>query len=353
MPTKSEKIPVINETLKAKDFASNQEVRWCPGCGDYAILKAMQKTLATVGAKPETTVFVAGIGCSSRFPYYMSTYGFHTIHGRAPAFATGIKLANPGLDVWVITGDGDGLSIGGNHLLHSLRRNINLQIVLFNNEIYGLTKGQYSPTSRVGTRSPSSPSGSIESPISACSFALAAGASFVARSIDTSPRLLPKVLQRSYQHNGASFVEIYQNCIVYNDKVFADFLDKDISAERQLHLAHGEPMLYGTSKSKGIRVSASGFSLELVIIGKEGVTEDDILVHDETNKNLAQALVNLDITKYPVPLGVIYATSRGTYDELIHNQIGQGNVTPLQRNGSARGKGVNELLHSGTTWEVN
>ncbi len=352
MQTKTEKAPLANAGLKAKDFASNQEVRWCPGCGDYAILKAMQKTLAKIGAKPESTVFVSGIGCSSRFPYYMSTYGFHTIHGRAPALATGVKLANPDLDVWVITGDGDGLSIGGNHLLHSLRRNINLQIILFNNEIYGLTKGQYSPTSRVGTRSPSSPSGSVERPVSACSFALAAGASLVARSIDTSPKHLPEVLERAQQHRGASFVEIYQNCIVYNDKVFADFLDKDIAVERQLHLAHGEPMLYGADKNKGIRVSANGFGLELATIGEDGVKERDILVHDEYNQNLAQALANLDISTFPVPLGVIYVARCDTYDDMVHGQLGQQNNSPQQCNGKARYQEVSDLLNSGTTWEV-
>jgi 2-oxoglutarate/2-oxoacid ferredoxin oxidoreductase subunit beta len=208
------------------DFASDQEVRWCPGCGDYSILKAVQRSLAQIGARPENTVCVSGIGCSSRFPYYVETYGYHTIHGRAPAIATGVKLANPALDVWIVTGDGDSLSIGGNHMLHLLRRNLDCQVLLFNNEIYGLTKGQYSPTSRAGTRSPSTPFGSVERPISPCGFALGAGARFIARGYDIAQAKLPDLLQRAYQHKGTSFVEIYQNCIVYNDGAFESFASK-------------------------------------------------------------------------------------------------------------------------------
>ena len=228
--------------LTAKDFATDQEVRWCPGCGDYAVLKAVQRTMPDLGADPSRTVFVSGIGCSSRVPYYMETYGFHTIHGRAPAIATGVKLANPDLDVWIITGDGDALSIGGNHTMHILRRNLDCQILLFNNEIYGLTKGQYSPTSRVGTRSPSTPFGSVDRPVSPCAFALGSGARFVARGIDVHKNL-PDVLKAAHAHKGASFVEIFQNCIVYNDDVFAPFTAKD-NAGKQLWLKAGEPMLF-------------------------------------------------------------------------------------------------------------
>src|SRR5512139_1151611 len=233
----------MSAQLQAKDFASSQEVRWCPGCGDYAVLKSVTKALADVGAVPEKTVFVSGIGCSSRFPYYVETYGFHTIHGRAPAVATGLKLANPELDVWVVTGDGDGLSIGGNHLLHALRRNVGFKILLFNNEIYGLTKGQYSPTSRVGTRSPSTPFGSVDRPASPSAFALGSGARFVARGIDVS-KYLPDVLKAAHAHKGAAFVEIFQNCIVYNDDVFAPFTAKEFAADKQLWLQTGEPMLF-------------------------------------------------------------------------------------------------------------
>ena len=235
----------MTERLTAKDYETSQEVRWCPGCGDYAILKSVTKTLADVGANPDNTAFVSGIGCASRFPYYIESYGFHTIHGRAPAIATGLKLANPDLDVWVVTGDGDGLSIGGNHMLHALRRNVGLKILLFNNEIYGLTKGQYSPTSRFGTTSPSSPNGSVDAPVSPGQFALGAGAKFFARGIDTDKVGLGHVLQEAHAFDGASLLEIFQNCIVYNQDVFADFTDRKSAADTQLHLRHGEPMLFG------------------------------------------------------------------------------------------------------------
>ena len=237
--------------LKPKDYASDQEVRWCPGCGDYAILRAVQKALADIGAKREKTVFVSGIGCAARFPYYLSTYGFHTIHGRAPSIATGIKITNPELDVWIVSGDGDSLSIGGNHLLHLIRRNLDVQFLLFNNEIYGLTKGQYSPTSRAGTRSPSTPLGSVDTPVSPVAFALGAGARFIARGIDTVQKELPDVFARAHAHKGASFVEIYQNCIVYNDGVFSNFTEKDVAANRQLHLKHGKPMIFGPRTNLG------------------------------------------------------------------------------------------------------
>ncbi|MGD8867726.1 MAG: 2-oxoacid:ferredoxin oxidoreductase subunit beta, partial [Gemmatimonadales bacterium] len=263
---------IATETkIRSADFSSDQEVRWCPGCGDYAIIKAIQKTLAQLGLKRENTVFVSGIGCAARFPYYMSTYGFHTIHGRAPAFATGIKLANPGLDVWIVSGDGDGLSIGGNHTLHILRRNLDVQICLFNNEIYGLTKGQYSPTSRQGTLSPSSPMGSLERPLSACSLALGAGARFVARSVDTLQKHLVEVLKRAHQHHGTSFTEIFQNCIVFNDGAFADFTDRSIAVDRQIHVEHGQPLIFGAEKDKGLRLKPGTLQLEVVTIGDGGV----------------------------------------------------------------------------------
>ena len=262
------------ENLKPTDFASDQEVRWCPGCGDYAILKAVQRTLSEEGAQRENTVFVSGIGCSSRLPYYMSTYGFHTIHGRAPAFATGIKLTNPSLDVWVITGDGDGLSIGGNHLMHALRRNVNFQILLFNNETYGLTKGQYSPTSRPGTRSPSSPSGSIDFPFMPCVLALGAGANFVARGVDTAVKDLTETFKRARAFPGTAFVEIFQNCIVYNDKVFANFTDRDVSLDLQVVATHGMPLMFGAEKNRGLRFDPTRVQIEVVVIGENGVTKD-------------------------------------------------------------------------------
>ncbi len=249
-----------------KDWETDQEVRWCPGCGDYAILKAVQRTMPELGGTPENTVFISGIGCSSRFPYYMETYGFHTIHGRAPAVATGVKLANPDLDVWIITGDGDALSIGGNHTMHLLRRNLDCQIMLFNNEIYGLTKGQYSPTSRVGTNSPSTPYGSVDRPATPCAFALGSGARFVARGFDVSKNL-PDVLKAAHAHRGAAFIEIFQNCIVDNKDVFEDFAAPKGADGHQLWLRNGEPMLFGSEKSggtKGIALDNVGLTLKVV-----------------------------------------------------------------------------------------
>ena len=271
------------DKLQAKDYATDQEVRWCPGCGDYAIVKAMQNTMAEIEAKPENTVFISGIGCAARFPYYMATYGFHTIHGRAAAIATGTKLTNPDLDIWVISGDGDALSIGGNHLFHALRRNIDLQYILFNNEIYGLTKGQYSPTSKVGTRSPSTPMGSLDNPASATEFALGCGARFVARGIDTKQKHLPEVFKRARDHKGASFVEVFQNCIVYNDGVYGHFTDKTVADDQQVVCRHGEPLIFGKDSDKGLRFLPEKLKLEVIDIGKEAKTIDDVLVHDETN----------------------------------------------------------------------
>ncbi|MBH62212.1 MAG: 2-oxoacid:ferredoxin oxidoreductase subunit beta [Alphaproteobacteria bacterium] len=333
------------DPLKAKDFASDQEVRWCPGCGDYAIIKAMQKTLADIGATRESTVFVSGIGCAARFPYYMSTYGFHTIHGRAAAISTGIKLANPDLDIWVASGDGDSLSIGGNHLLHLLRRNVNLQYLLFNNEIYGLTKGQYSPTSRMGTRSPSTPLGSVESPVSACEFALGSGARFVARGVDTQQKHLPGVFQRAWEHQGTSFVEILQNCIVYNDDVFAEFTAKDIAQDRQVHVMHGEPMIFGANEDKGLRVDAESLQLEVVTLGENGISESDILVHDETNPTLARMLATMEAPEYPVALGVLYCDPAETYDASVLAQVQEAKDRLPEAD-------LDEYLRRGHTWTV-
>ncbi|MDP6343099.1 MAG: 2-oxoacid:ferredoxin oxidoreductase subunit beta [Alphaproteobacteria bacterium] len=333
------------DTLKAKDFASDQEVRWCPGCGDYAILKGVQRTLAEIGTPPENVVFISGIGCSSRFPYYLSTYGFHTIHGRAPAVATGVKLANPELDVWIVTGDGDGLSIGGNHLLHVLRRNVDVQILLFNNEIYGLTKGQYSPTSRIGTRSPSTPMGSLDRPLLPAQFALGANASFVARAVDTQQKHMPDVLKRAHAHNGASFVEIYQNCIVYNDGVFSSFAEKETADAGQLRVEHGQPMIFGKDRQRGIRMVPDTFSLEVVEIGKDGVTEADLLVHDEGDRILAGLLAEMRGPDYPVAIGVLFCEETQSYDTAVYQQVAQvrehASITDL-----------NELLRGGATWTV-
>ena len=332
------------QPLAPKDYASDQEVRWCPGCGDYAILKAVLKTLADLRVPRERTVFVSGIGCSSRFPYYVSTYGFHTIHGRAPTMATGIKLANPELDVWVITGDGDGLSIGGNHMLHVLRRNLNLQIILFNNEIYGLTKGQYSPTSRQGTRSPSTPTGSVDYPVSPGAFALGAGARFIARSIDTLQQHLVGVLKRAHAHQGASFVEVFQNCVVFNDEVFADFTEKTVAPEAQLPVEHGKPLLFGKAKDKGLRLNTATLQLEVVTLGQNGATEKDVVVHDERNRGLAAMLLALQPPAFPMALGVVYCDPAPTYEEAVYAQIPQG--------ANAAQADIEKLLHQGQTWTV-
>ena len=336
------------EKLAPKDYASDQEVRWCPGCGDYAILKAVQRLLADLQAPRERTVFVSGIGCAARFPYYLSLYGFHTIHGRAPALATGVKLANPDLDVWIVTGDGDGLSIGGNHMLHVLRRNLNTQILLFNNEIYGLTKGQYSPTSRVGTRSPSTPAGSIDRPLSAAGFALGAGARFIARSVDTLQKHLPVVLRRAYEHQGTSLVEIFQNCIVYNDGAFHHFTDRAVAADAQLHLEHGQPMIFGKDGNKGIRLNAAALKLEAVTIGEGGISVSDLLVHDETNIALAQLLAAMEPPQLPIALGVLYCNPAPSFEALVHQQH-DASVGGNPKRGL---KDLNALLRSGHTWNV-
>ncbi|MGD2135314.1 MAG: 2-oxoacid:ferredoxin oxidoreductase subunit beta [Gemmatimonadales bacterium] len=333
--------------LKSKDFASDQDVRWCPGCGDYAILKGIQGVLADVGTEPHEVVFVSGIGCAARFPYYVSTYGFHTIHGRAPAFATGIALTNPGLDVWVITGDGDGLSIGGNHMLHALRRNVDLQIVLFNNEIYGLTKGQYSPTSRRGTRSPSTPQGSLDQPVVPAQFALGAGGRFVARTIDTLMPHLQATLKRAHANRGASFVEIYQNCVVFNDGVHAAFADKSVAAEAQLHVKHGKPLRFGRDRTKGLRRTPGKMEFEVVEIGKNGVTEDDIAVHDETNRALAMLLAQLQPPEFPVALGVLFCDPAPSYEADVQQQADAAGAVPVVR------ADVNRMLRGGRTWEVD
>lgn len=335
-----------SEKRSPKDYATDQEVRWCPGCGDYAILKAMQKTLADIEADPANTVFVSGIGCAARFPYYIETYGFHTIHGRAPAFASGVKLANPELDVWVVGGDGDMLSIGGNHLMHAIRRNIDMQVLLFNNEIYGLTKGQYSPTSRAGTRSPSTPLGSVDQPVSACRYVLGSGARFVARGIDSQTKVLPETLKRAHAFEGAAFVEIFQNCIVYNDGVFGAFTEKQIADDRQVVCEHGQPLIFGKDKNKGLRLKPGALELEVVTIGEDGITQDDILVHDETNPALADMLVAMEPPAFPVALGVIHCRPGPSYEQALHG---------LKEKATERANGATlaEMIRRGHTWTVD
>jgi 2-oxoglutarate/2-oxoacid ferredoxin oxidoreductase subunit beta len=335
--------------LTEKDFASDQDVRWCPGCGDYAILKSLQKTLPGLGAEPHSTVFVSGIGCAARLPYYMATYGFHTIHGRAPAVATGLKVANPDLDVWLVTGDGDGLSIGGNHMLHVLRRNVDMQILLFNNEIYGLTKGQYSPTSPVGTRTPSSPLGSVDAPLHPCTFALGAGARFVARSGDTLLKHLPEVFKRAHANKGASFVEILQNCIIYNDGAFESVTNKKTSADNVLFAEHGGPLVFGRDRNRGLVLKPGGFGLSVADIGENGVGEDDVLRHDETNVMLAGALAALGPPDFPTVMGVLYCAPGETFEAAVHDQITAAGPTARKPDPA---DDIMALLTAGDTWQV-
>jgi len=330
--------------LVRKDFVSDQEVRWCPGCGDYSILAQMQKVLPDLGIPREKIVFVSGIGCSSRFPYYMNTYGFHTIHGRAPAVATGIKMANPDLNVWVITGDGDGLSIGGNHLMHAIRRNVDLNILLFNNRIYGLTKGQYSPTSEIGKKTKSTPYGSIERPINPLGFAIGAEATFVARSIDVDTKHLCMVLERAARHKGTSFVEIFQNCNIFNDGAFAQFTDRQHRPDRVLYLENGKPLQFGKDNEKGIMLK--NIHPHVVDIGMEYSVED-LVVHDESQNEptLAYLLSRMHIPDFPVPVGIFRAVERPEYATLMQEQI--------EEVSEKEGPGIlEELLIGKETWVV-
>ena len=325
-----------------KDWETDQEVRWCPGCGDYAILKAVQRTMPEIGATPENTVFISGIGCSSRFPYYMETYGFHTIHGRAPAVATGVKLANPELDVWIITGDGDALSIGGNHTMHLLRRNLDCQILLFNNEIYGLTKAQYSPTSREGTTSSSTPFGSVDRAATPCAFALGSGARFVARGFDVSKHL-PDVLKAAHAHRGAAFVEIFQNCIVYNKDVFEDFAAPKGAEARQLWLEDGKPMLFAGG-TKGIALDHATLSLKVVDVADGDWQAVGVIVHNVKNRAVAHMLVEMPFGEFPMALGVLYDDPRPTFDAAVTEQnakLSEGKTPNLQK-----------LISKGQTWTV-
>jgi 2-oxoglutarate ferredoxin oxidoreductase subunit beta len=331
--------------LTRKDFVSDQEVRWCPGCGDYSILAQTQKVMPDFGYKKEDIVFISGIGCSGRLPYYMNTYGFHTIHGRAPTLATGLKAARPDLMVWVITGDGDALSIGGNHVLHSMRRNVDINLVMFNNRIYGLTKGQASPTSEFGKKTKSTPVGSIDTPIIPLTIALAAEASFVARSVDTHTEHLQQTLERGGRHKGSSFIEVLQNCNIFNDGAWRDFTDREVREDRMLFLEDGKPMVFGKDRDKGIRLV--GLHPEVVTLGENGVTEADLLVHDESAEDpyLALVLSRMFWPDYPVPVGVLRATSRPTHDRLLEDQL----TAAVARSGPGD---LQRVLRGGETWTV-
>ncbi len=331
--------------LTRQDFVSDQEVRWCPGCGDYAILAQVQKILPEIGVPKENIVFISGIGCSSRFPYYMNTYGIHSIHGRAPTLATGLKIANPDLSVWVITGDGDALSIGGNHLLHACRRNTDIKIILFNNRIYGLTKGQYSPTSERGKRTKSSPLGSIEQPLNPISVVLSAEATFVARSVDVYTRHLQETLKAAAAHKGTAFVEVFQNCLIFNDGAWDFVTDRKMRSENALFLEHGKPMVFGKNHDKGIRLN--GMKPEVVQLGN-GITEDDLLVHDQYTEDphLAFLLSRMTYPEYPAPLGVFRSVRKPTYEEGMFSQIEAARAQ--QGEGDLR-----KLYHSVETWVVD
>ena len=330
---------------KKKDFQSDQDVRWCPGCGDYAILSAVQSVFPELGVPKEKFVVVSGIGCSSRFPYYMNTYGFHSIHGRAPAIATGIKIARPDLEVWVATGDGDSLSIGGNHTIHMLRRNVGIKVLLFNNRIYGLTKGQYSPTSEMGKRSKSTPYGSLDRPFNPLSVALGVEATFVARSVDIFQPHLKGVLKKAAAHSGSAFVEVLQNCNIFNDGAWETLTDKGLRDENTISLEHGQPLVFGKERDKGIR--RKGLELEVVALGG-GVTEEDLVIHDERNPNPAYAflLSRMDSRPdFPTPIGVLRAVEAPAYEQEVAGQ--------LQAVTAKKGEGdLAALLRTGDTWEV-
>lgn len=330
----------------AKDFTSDQEVRWCPGCGDYSILAQVQRSFPDFGRKKENVVWVSGIGCSSRFPYYMNTYGFHGIHGRAAAIATGVKIANPELDVWVATGDGDMLSIGGNHFIHACRKNVDIKILLFNNRIYGLTKGQYSPTSELGKVTRTTPFGSVDYPFNPVSLAVGSNATFIARSMDRDPKHLQYVIRRAAEHKGTAFIEVFQNCNIFNDGAFEKYTEKDTKADNTILLEHGKPLIFGKNKDKGIKLD--GFKPVVIDITNGKYSINDVWVHDEFDVSLARAIILAsfgDDPLLPAPLGVIHQVHKPTYDEGVKNQISH----QIEK----KGKGdLHNLLFSGNTWEV-
>lgn len=330
--------------LTPKDFKSDQEVRWCPGCGDHAIMNAIQRALPELGIAKEDFAFISGIGCSSRFPYYMNTYGFHSIHGRASAIASGVKVANPKLCVWQITGDGDAMAIGGNHFIHAIRRNIDINIILFNNEIYGLTKGQYSPTSKFGTVTKTSPYGTVEHPFHPGELVIGAQGKFFARSIDNNIKLCQEIFVEAGKHHGATVVEVLQNCVIYNDKTHAAISDREYKDERQIVLRHGEPMIFGKNRDKGLILD--GLKLKVVELGEE-YTEKNILIHDakEINPGIHQMLANMSYPEYPVAFGVIRSVDAPTYDGSVAKQVEE-----VKSKSSI--KSVDDLLNSGTTWKV-
>ena len=336
---------IINNKLTPKDFKSDQEIRWCPGCGDHAIINAVQRAFSELGIPKEKFVFISGIGCSSRFPYYMNTYGFHSIHGRASAIASGVKMANPDLSVWQITGDGDALAIGGNHFIHVVRRNVDINIILFNNEIYGLTKGQYSPTSDKGLVTKTSPYGTIEDPFSVGELVIGAKGKFFARTVDANVTLSTQIYIEAARHKGAAVIEVLQNCVIFNDGIHEKVTAKEVRDDRTLILKHGEPMIFGKNNDKGLILD--GLKLKVVKLGEKGIREKDILVHDaaESNPGIQYMLANMRYPEYPVALGVIRSVPGPTYEMEMASQIELGKSKSRIRN-------MDDLLNSGSVWEV-
>ena len=335
----------LKEHLTRKDLVSSSEVRWCPGCGNYAILNAVQTALPQLGLLKEDIVFVSGIGCSSRFPYYMDTYGFHSIHGRAPAIATGVKVANPDLSVWVITGDGDGLSIGGNHMIHALRRNLDLNIILFNNRIYGLTKGQYSPTTERGFITKTSPYGVIDEPIKPLIIALASEATFIARTLDTNPQHMAMIMKAACEHKGASFVETFQNCVIFNKGTWNNVAERSVRDDRLLFLQHGKPLIFGAKRNKGIVLKRGKF--RVVTIGEHGVKEKDLVVHDDCKEDPTYAfmLANMHYPEFPVPVGILRQIEKPIYEQELANEIKRATALYGRRN-------LQRLLRGTEYWTV-
>ncbi len=331
---------------KPKEYASDQEVKWCPGCGDYAIINAVQRTFSELNLKKEDTVIISGIGCSSRFPYYMDTFGFHTIHGRPAAIASGVKLANPQLNVWIVSGDGDSLAIGGNHFIHLVRRNMDVNLLLFNNEIYGLTKGQHSPTTKKGIKTKSAPFGTIENPFNVGELVLGSQGQFYARVPDTDVKLMTAVFIEAAKHKGTSVIEILQNCVIFNDNTHEQITAKEHKANNQLILEHGKPMLFGENMQKGLRLK--GLELEVVTIGEHGITEDDILIHDAHTAStvLHQLLIQMKLPQFPVAMGVIRDVEASVYDKEFHKQI-------IDNQHSATFKSVDEMFFNGNTYNIS
>ncbi|HPT04798.1 MAG TPA: 2-oxoacid:ferredoxin oxidoreductase subunit beta [Bacteroidales bacterium] len=331
--------------LTKEDFVSDQMVKWCPGCGAHAILSSVANVFPKIGYRKENFMLVSGIGCSSRFPYYVNTYGIHGIHGRAAAIATGVKVANPHLSVWVATGDGDSMAIGGNHFIHIIRRNLDVNILLFNNQIYGLTKGQYSPTTPMGTITKTSPQGTIEHPFNPGELVLGAQGTFFARVVDTNPKLMTEVMFEAAKHDGTSIVEVLQNCVIFADKAHEQITGKEFRDDRMLILKNGEPMIFGKNKDKGIMLKDT--RLEVVQLGVNGITEDDLLVHDmyQQDPGIHLMLAKMSLPLYPVALGVIRSAMYPTYDDMVEEQI-------LEAKATSKIKCVDDLLNSGDTWEI-